>query len=440
MNWISLLSDVRLHQEMKYKKMPPSHIRSAFEVDVDRIIFSTPFRMLQNKTQVVPLPTYDFVHTRLTHSLEVSSVGRSLGKKVGEHIIENDHSLTEQGISVQDFGAIVAAACLTHDIGNPPFGHAGERALSDFFLTNRPEGITDAEHEDLIKFEGNAQGFRILCNPQYADLKLTYATLATYTKYPCESLFERDAKRKSQKKFGFFQSEKTDFSSIATACGLTRLQQQHAVWARHPLSYLVEAADDICYLIIDLEDANLMGVIDSRHFKELVAPILGNRLDESKLNKMHDERQRAGILRALAINALIEETAENFIHHLPEIMEGGFDKHLTDTIPSSRHTQDIARYSVEHIYNSQHVLEIQAAGFEVLPGLLSMFWEAMDDCVRNGKRCNGRNLNLIRMLALHGIEPEANTYQRARQLIDYLSGMTDRYAVSLYKKIKGISI
>ncbi|MBW7936017.1 MAG: dNTP triphosphohydrolase, partial [Flavobacteriales bacterium] len=163
-------------------------------MDLDRIVFSTPFRMLQNKTQVVPLPTYDFVHTRLTHSLEVSSVGRSLGKRAGEYLITQYPELTEAGITVGDIGAIVAAACLTHDIGNPPFGHAGERALSDFFISNRPSEITDAEYEDLLKFEGNAQGFRILCNPQYPDLKLTLATMATYTKYPCESLFKRDPK------------------------------------------------------------------------------------------------------------------------------------------------------------------------------------------------------------------------------------------------------
>lgn len=442
MNWLALLSDLRLGQTDKAKSNPDAKIRSVFEMDLDRIVFSAPFRMLQNKTQVVPLPTYDFVHTRLTHSLEVSSVGRSLGKRAGEYLITKYPELTEVGITVGDIGAIVAAACLTHDIGNPPFGHAGERALSDFFISNRPSEITDAEYEDLLKFEGNAQGFRILCNPQYPDLKLTLATMATYTKYPCESLFKRDPKRKSQKKYGFFQSEKQCFEEITATCGLTSLSQSNAVWTRHPLSYLLEAADDICYLIIDLEDATQMGVIDSHSFKDLVAPILGDRLDHDKLNRMSDERQRAGLLRAMAINALIDECAEVFIAHVADIMNGNFDESLINVIPSASKTKDISRFSVDHIYNAQHVLETQAAGFEVLPGLLSLFWEASNDWIQKGKHCSGKHLNLVRILNLNGIHlsPTIGVYEQARLIIDFLSGMTDRHAVALYKKLMGISI
>ncbi|HWA33655.1 MAG TPA: dNTP triphosphohydrolase, partial [Cyclobacteriaceae bacterium] len=266
MIWKTLLSANRPGQ----KNISSEPSRSAFEQDYDRIIFSHPFRRLQDKTQVHPLPEHDFVHTRLTHSLEVSSVGRSLGKRVGEVILQRHHEL-EKELSLFDFGAIVAAASLAHDLGNPPFGHAGEDALSDFFV-NDPSlkaNVSEAEWSDLTKFEGNAQGFRIL-NQQEYGLKLTCATLGAFTKYPCPSLFpERNKSKKSQKKFGFFQSEQAIFSELASQLELMRAGSG---WVRHPLAFLVEAADDICYSIIDLEDGCRLGLVSFEDTVELLAP------------------------------------------------------------------------------------------------------------------------------------------------------------------------
>jgi dGTPase len=278
MNWQHLLSSKRINQK---SDTGSAASRSAFEQDYDRIIFSHPFRRLQDKTQVHPLPEEDFVHTRLTHSLEVSSVGRSLGKRVGEVIIQR-HPELQQQFSLFDFGAIVAAASLAHDLGNPPFGHAGEDAISDFFKEHAygktwASAVKPAEWEDLIRFEGNAQGFRILNNEQYG-LKLTFATLGAFTKYPCPALFpERDKKKKSQKKFGFFQSEAEEFEAIAQELGLIR--DRGFSYSRHPLAFLVEAADDICYSIIDLEDGCRLRLLSFDETVDLLSGILGDKID-----------------------------------------------------------------------------------------------------------------------------------------------------------------
>ncbi len=272
MTWPQLLSSHRLGQ----KQDAHDQSRSAFEQDYDRIIFSHPFRRLQDKTQVHPLPVEDFVHTRLTHSLEVSSVGRSLGKKVGEQILKRHPELNEN-FSLFDFGAIVAAASLAHDLGNPPFGHAGEDAISDFFLQH-PKGqslkpfVNENACADLTQFEGTAQGFRLLNQKQYG-LKLTAATLGAFTKYPCPAFFPgREKSKKSQKKFGYFESEKEIFETVATQLGLTKINDHS--WNRHPLAFLVEAADDICYGIIDLEDGCRLGLVSIEEAVELMAAIL----------------------------------------------------------------------------------------------------------------------------------------------------------------------
>src|SRR6187402_1547756 len=283
MNWNTLLSPQRSGQKQSVTAEPS---RSAFEQDYDRIIFSHPFRRLQDKTQVHPLPEQDFVHTRLTHSLEVSSVGRSLGKRVGEEILKR-HPELNADFSSFDFGAIVAGASLAHDLGNPPFGHAGEDSISDFFLHDPAgqsfkEKVTAAEWADLTKFEGNAQGFRILNKNQYG-LKLTFATLGAFTKYPCPALFpERDKSKRSQKKFGFFQSEKEIFREVASQLEL--IQVSDYVSGRHPLAFLVEAADDICYSIIDLEDGCSLGLVSYEEAKSLFENVLTK--NKSKLGKL----------------------------------------------------------------------------------------------------------------------------------------------------------
>src|SRR6267378_2881740 len=328
MNWTQLLSSHRLGQ----KQDAHDQSRSAFEQDYDRIIFSHPFRRLQDKTQVHPLPVEDFVHTRLTHSLEVSSVGRSLGKKVGEQILKRHPELNEK-FSLFDVGAIVAAASLTHDLGNPPFGHAGEDAISDFFRHHvfgqgfQPR-VTKAQWEELVRFEGNAQGFRILNKSEYG-LKLTFATLGAFTKYPCPAFFpQRDKTKKSQKKFGFFESEEELFGEVASSLGLIRREKN--VWCRHPLAFLVEAADDICYSIIDLEDGCRLGLVGFEETVDLLAPILGDKLDRAKLAKGTGLNEKLGILRAMAIGELIDAATVVFLDHEQAMLDGQFDMALMD--------------------------------------------------------------------------------------------------------------
>ena len=325
MNWEKLLAFGRFGEEAKGTSTDTA--RSEFEVDYDRIIFSAPFRNLQDKTQVFPLPEQAFVHTRLTHSLEVSSVGRSLGKAAGELLLEKYPKLSSKGITAAGIGSIVAAAALTHDIGNPPFGHAGEEAISDFFRlqpygTNWKQHVREDQWADLINFEGNAQGFRMLVSKQNG-LKLTYATLAAFTKYPRPSLIvQRDVARKSQKKYGFFINQLQDFEKMAQELGLEKVGDD--CWARHPLAFLVEAADDICYNIIDLEDGCTLGLVTFEDTISLLKPILGEKFDPEKL-KNRTQAQNLGALRALTIGQLIRETVEAFATYEESMRKGNFD-------------------------------------------------------------------------------------------------------------------
>lgn len=438
MNWTQLLS----HQRTGKKKQSSEQSRSAFEQDYDRIIFSHPFRRLQDKTQVHPLPEHDFVHTRLTHSLEVSSVGRSLGKKVGEVILQRHPHLNDD-YSLFDFGAIVAAASLTHDLGNPPFGHAGEDAISDFF-SHHDQGksfkdkVTNEEWSDLINFEGNAQGFRILNKNQFG-LKLTYATLGAFTKYPCPSFFpERDKSKKSQKKFGFFQSEKEIFTSVATELDLIRAGE--CAWLRHPLAFLVEAADDICYSIIDLEDACSLGLVSFEETVSLLAAILKNDFNREKLDRLYGQHEKIGTLRAMAIRQLIDECSQIFLEHEDELLNGKFDQALTDLCPSRAALKAIINTSVEKIYRARHVVEIETAGHEILPGLLEEFTKA-GVFMRNGEDTPRKYQNIALLLPSEirqEIKVSGNYYTMLRLVIDFISGLTDRHALSLYRQMKGL--
>jgi dGTPase len=439
MIWSQLLSPQRLDQKSGVNE--PS--RSAFEQDYDRIIFSHPFRRLQDKTQVHPLPEHDFVHTRLTHSLEVSSVGRSLGKRVGEIILQR-HPQLQSDFSLFDFGAIVAAASLAHDLGNPPFGHAGEDALSDFFLHDSygkqfKEKVSEAEWNDLIKFEGNAQGFRLLNKKEYG-LKLTAATLGAFTKYPCPALFpSRNKSKKSQKKFGFFQSEEDYFSRAADQLGL--LPAGKTVWCRHPLAFLVEAADDICYNIIDLEDGCRMGLVDFDETVDMMASILGSQFNTEKLKKHISLNEKLGVLRALAIGKLVDECTEIFLSEEQAILDCKFDIALTDVCPSKPALDSIGNVSVEKIYRSRHVVQIEASGHEVLPGLLSEFVIAGFHLANKNESRKYANLVLLLPEEVrYSIEQNPNdTYGVLRNVIDFVSGLTDRHALSLFRTIKGFS-
>ena len=449
MNWLQLLSYQR-PGESEIKPQNASQLRSAFEVDYDRIIFSHAFRRLQDKTQVFPLPEHDFVHTRLTHSLEVSSVGRSLGKNVGELLIDRHEVLQDSHYSSFDFGAIVAAAALAHDIGNPPFGHSGEDAISDYFINNAQaqvfrDGVSDKEWADLTNFEGNAQGFRILNRRGPHGLKLTFATLAAFTKYPRESLpSEIDKSRKSQKKYGFFQTEATFFDELADSIGLIRIRENERLWCRHPLAFLVEAADDICYNIIDFEDGCRLGLVSFEQTRDLLSEIIGERYDEAKLNKIVGKNEKIGVLRAMAIGKLVGEVADLFVEKESEILDGSFDKALTDEIPSAKAVQKISKLSIEKIYRCDQVLEREAAGFRVIDNLLEIFSQAAFNKVFNYSDYSGKQRSIVRLLPeeyqvaidSEGISP----YDVLLIITDFISGLTDSYALSIYRKVNGISV
>ncbi len=422
--------------------------RSAFERDYDRVIFSHPFRRLQDKTQVFPLPEQDFVHTRLTHSLEVSSVGRSLGRTVGEDLLKKYRELDELGFSPFDFGAIVSAACLTHDLGNPPFGHTGEDAISDYFRNNQggrqfQELVTEDEWEDLVNFEGNAQGFRILTGNEHQGLRLTEPTLAAFTKYPRQSrLSNQQANRRSQKKYGYFQTEKDTFQQLATNMGLRELEPGLS-WCRHPLAFLVEAADDICYHIIDLEDGCRLGLVSEMETVALFAGILGSRFKPGKLESLPSRDERIGMLRAVAIGILIDQAAKAFLENEKGILSGDFDRALTDLIDSKMIMQEIIQLSLERLYRSQMVLEIEAAGFEILGGLLESFTGAAYSKFYSKESISKKQESVFRLLpatVLKNLSGKTTPYNMLRLIIDFVSGLTDRHAIALYRKLKGISM
>lgn len=450
MNWKTLLSSVQLGTDEK--KYISSHDgRSQFQRDFDRIVFSPAFRRLQDKTQVFPLPESDFVHTRLTHSLEVSVVGRSLGNLVGEKIISR-HSELKNEFTKFHFGEIVAAACLAHDIGNPPFGHSGEESISEYFKNGNGkkfESIINDKKKwnDLTKFEGNAQGFRIITklqNPKVnGGLRLTYSTLAALTKYPKESFTEVDSEHNSQKKiykkFGFFQSEKEIFKSVAEHTELERLNSKDYFWCRHPLSFLVEAADDICYRIMDLEDGYRLGLVTFSETEQLLKNLI--RIELVSDYNQRDEAEKIGYLRAKAISELVKELAEVFLDNEDEILLAKLGDELISLIPAAKALEEIEKLSVEKIYRHRTVVEREAAGYEVLGGLLDAFINSFNEWLDGNIKPKNRTLvNLLPKRIFQYANPDTEIYERLLMIIDFISGMTDSFAVSLYRKIKGISL
>ncbi|NJM24923.1 MAG: dNTP triphosphohydrolase, partial [Bacteroidia bacterium] len=370
--------------------------------------------------------------------------GRSLGRRVGEVILTRHPELGSQH-SLFDFGAIVAAAALAHDLGNPPFGHAGEDALGEFFR-HQPAGqqyeqqVTGQQWQDLIKFEGNAQGFRLLTAHQHG-LKLTAATLGAFTKYPCSShLTGRDKARKSQRKFGFFQTEETYFADIAAACGLARNANQS--WTRHPLAFLVEAADDICYSVIDLEDGCSLGLVDYEKAEELLVALLGKGKDKlGKLTQLRGTTEKIGYLRALAIGDLIDACAVVYLDQERQVLDGTFDRALADECIAKDSLAEIIKLSIDKIYRARHVVEIEAAGHEVLPGLLELFIGAGEHLRQpGGSRKFGNLAQLLPPEVASGIaDKPMDTYLMLRSIVDFVSGLTDRRAISLYRQLKGFA-
>lgn len=431
MNWTDLLNIAETHTT--------GVARTSFDRDFDRIIFSHPFRKLQDKTQVHPLPEQDFVHNRLTHSLEVSSVGRSLGRLVGEEVLKRNPDLIEH-INAHDFGVIVASASLAHDIGNPPFGHSGEEAISEYFITNSAlleNMFTEQQWTDLIRFEGNAQGYRLLNKSGYQGLKLTAPTLAAFTKYPRPSKVTDQFKpRRSQKKYGFYSSEQQLFSEMAKALNLKALSEVQ--WVRHPLAFLVEAADDICYHVIDLEDGCNLGLVSHEDTVELYAGVVGDKFDKNKLYNIRSKKEQISVLRALAINELIGQSVALFLDNESALLSGDFDYSLTDVVEAKDYLEEIRKVSIEKIYRSRTVLEIEAAGFTVIDGLLKAFVPSVVQS--NPSKHDQINHRLLPSDVKVEIEEASDLYSKLRALLDFISGLTDSNAMGLYRKITGISL
>ena len=442
MKWQSLISNKRFGQELKHAERHDD--RSEFKRDYDRLIFSAPFRRLQNKTQVFPLPGSIFVHNRLTHSLEVASVGMSLGMDVSTLLCERHPEL--RGTLFEQIGTIVSAACLAHDMGNPPFGHSGERAIQTFFTEGAgnylQSRLSKRFWDDITHFEGTANAFRLLTHRfngrRIGGFVMTYATLASIVKYPFASSLAG-----SHGKFGFFSSEEETYIKVADELGVTKLSQpgEPIRYARHPLVYLVEAADDICYEIMDIEDAHklkilsfeepahlLMGFFDEetqRHIKQRIA-------DEG----LTDNNEKVVYMRACAVGKLENKCVEAFVANEEAILNGTFEGSLIDHIDETQRQayKHCSTLSYQRIYHSKPVLDVELAGYKIMQTLM----ETMIEAAVNPERFYSQQL-LRRFSSQYDIQsPDLET--RIMAVIDYISGMTDVYALEIYQKINGISL
>ncbi len=445
MNWEQLLSLKRQGDKGKRLRIEQDDTRLGFEVDYDRIIFSSAFRSLQDKTQVVPLSKTDFVHTRLTHSLEVSVVGRSIGRLVGKKIIEKYPYLQEiHGYQANDFGAIVAAASLAHDIGNPPFGHSGEKAIGEYFSIGKgqkfKEQLTDKEWQDLIDFEGNANGFSVLTSSRpgiEGSIRLTYAVLGAFMKYPKESLPKKPTSNIADKKYGFFQTDKEFFKEVADELGLIPNKSGNDIgYQRHPLAYLVEAADDICYTIIDFEDGINLGLVSEDFALEYLIKLVKDSIDTTKYNSLTTKEDRISYLRALAIGNLINDAVRIFIENEEAILKGEFPYALTDKSKYKAQIDDIIKLSVKNIYQSREVIEKELSGYQMINNLLDKFITAYNNNYE-GKATNYDKL-LLKILPEKN-HPDASgdketLYERLLHICHFISMLTDGKAL-IYNKI-----
>ncbi|MDO6673939.1 deoxyguanosinetriphosphate triphosphohydrolase [Tenacibaculum sp. 1B UA] len=442
MNWEQLLSLKRFGDTQKRERAKQDETRLGFEVDFDRIIFSSAFRSLQDKTQVIPLSKTDFVHTRLTHSLEVSVVGRTLGRRVGKELLERHPHLKELGYTFNDFGAIVAAASVMHDIGNPPFGHSGEKAIGEYFKTGKglqyKNQLTDSEYQDLIDFEGNANGFKILTENREGikgGLRLSYATLGAFLKYPKESLPKKPTNHIVDKKYGFFQSEKEAFLDVAQDLGLLKKESGGISYYRHPLAYLVEAADDICYTIIDFEDGINLGLIEEDYALEYMIKLVKDTIDSKKYHSLQHTKDRVSYLRALAIGVLINEAVAIFLDNEEVILKGTFDKGLLDKCKYEAQINDIIKLSVDKIYRSKEVVEKEVAGYKIIADLLDVFVTALNNKF-DSKQSNYDKL-VLNLIPQEYQQNKENLYDRIMQISSYVAGLSDGYAIRLHRKIMG---
>lgn len=443
MNWKQLISNKRLGQESRHAIRHDD--RSEFKRDYDRLIFSAPFRRMQNKTQVFPLPGSIFVHNRLTHSLEVASVGMSLGNDVAHCVMKTRPELADTLFT--QIGTIVSTACLAHDMGNPPFGHSGEKAIQTFFTEGKGAYLKDRLSpemwNDITHFEGNANAFRLLAHRfkgrRDGGFVMTYTTLASIVKYPFASALAE----KGHGKFGFFCTEADIFRRIADDLGIIRKSADGspAEYARHPLVYLVEAADDICYEIMDIEDAHKLKIVTYEETKQLFLDFFDEKGQNHIMQRIHDEEitddnEKVIYMRACVINALERACVDTFMRHEDEIMSGEFSGSLIDSIDDRlvKAYRNCTELSKKKIYKSKPVLDVELSGFKIMDSLM----EVMTEAAVNPQRFYSRQL-ISRVSSQYDISaPDLET--RIMAVIDYISGMTDVYALDIYQKINGISL
>lgn len=443
MNWKQLISNKRLGQESRHAIRHDD--RSEFKRDYDRLIFSAPFRRMQNKTQVFPLPGSIFVHNRLTHSLEVASVGMSLGNDVAHCVMKTRPELADTLFT--QIGTIVSTACLAHDMGNPPFGHSGEKAIQTFFTEGKGAYLKDRLSpelwNDITHFEGNANAFRLLAHRfkgrRDGGFVMTYTTLASIVKYPFASALAE----KGHGKFGFFSTEADIFCRIADDLGIIRKSANGcpAEYARHPLVYLVEAADDICYEIMDIEDAHKLKIVTYEETKQLFLDFFDEMGQNHIMQRIHDEEitddnEKVIYMRACVINALERACVDAFMRHEDEIMRGEFSGSLIDSIDDRlvKAYHNCTELSKKRIYKSKPVLDVELSGFKIMDSLM----EVMTEAAVNPQRFYSRQL-ISRVSSQYDISaPDLET--RIMAVIDYISGMTDVYALDIYQKINGISL
>lgn len=442
MEWKQLISNKRFGQEHKHAERHDD--RSEFKRDYDRLIFSSAFRRLQNKTQVFPLPGSIFVHNRLTHSLEVASVGMSIGNDISRRVIQKRPKLKET--LVEEIGTIVSAACLAHDLGNPPFGHSGEKAIQTFFSEGPGQKIkpmvSSEFWDDITHFEGNANAFRILTHRfkgrRQGGFVMTYSMLASIVKYPFASSLAGN-----HGKFGFFASEAESYRKIADELGIfcKSAPGEPLKYARHPLVYMVEAADDICYEIMDIEDSHKLKILSFAETEHLLLSFFDEDIQQKIRQRiideeMTDENEKVVYMRASVIGKLENECVAAFLAHEEEILAGTFEGSLIDHISERQKKayKECEKISYSKIYQSKPVLDIELSGYQIMATLMEVFIEA----AVNPSRFYSKQL-LRRVSSQYDIENE-NLEERIMAVIDYISGMTDIYALDIYQKINGISL
>lgn len=437
MEWPRLLSPKRFRSDQ-----PPSAEdgRSEFQKDHDRIVFSRAFRRLQGKTQVHPLPENDHIHTRLTHTLEVACVGRSLGARIGLKLEEGGK--LPENVRPTDVGSILQAACLAHDIGNPPFGHAGEAAIRGWFRQNpdRLKGLTDLQQLDLQNYEGNAQGLRVLTQLEGhlfdGGLRPTFATLGTFIKYPWCSA---SAISNGMQKFGFFQTEQEIINEIAVKLGLVK--RGPGCWARHPLVFLVEAADDICYAIIDLEDAFEMQILSFEEVDSILVQGLSPE-ERTEYTTIPDEDhfRRLGYLRGKVVDYLIRQLVEAFMKKEPDIMSGDFDgelfPHCEDTAPNDI-IRAAKRVAGERVFVNSRKMQIEIAAYSVIDILMRTLCDAFIEMKE--ERASLKSKHVFALLGVNAPKTNDNPYDALIRIMDFVSGSTDKYAAQLSQRLSGVS-